>query len=339
MKYSVGDDIIILHTGEEGKVVEIISDKMVMVEIRGVQFPAYIDQVDFPYFKRFTEKKQQRKPEKKFIDNIPKEKSKPAPDAAAKGVSLVLIPKFYEDEFGDEVVELFKIYVVNKTQAGYHFRYSQDFFGEPAFEIESEVTARHDFYLHDILFADFNDSPSFNFEFSLMTPDKLKADYFDASVKIKAKQLFQRIQEMKQKNEPSISYLLFEEYPAKTFYDAPEVSEKISQQHKIYEAKKYRENLEPARSVVDLHIEKLTDDWQRMSNYEILTLQVKEFEKWYALATAHKLPDMVIIHGVGSGKLRDEIHELLKTKKEVGYFINQYDPRFGYGATEIFFKY
>jgi dsDNA-specific endonuclease/ATPase MutS2 len=50
------------------------------------------------------------------------------------------------------------------------------------------------------------------------------------------------------------------------------------------------------------------------------------------------LPNMIVIHGVGSGKLKDEIHEVLKTKKEVRYFINQYDARFGYGATEIFFK-
>jgi hypothetical protein len=37
--------------------------------------------------------------------------------------------------------------------------------------------------------------------------------------------------------------------------------------------------------------------------------------------------------------LRDEIHELLKYRKEVSTYVNQYDPRFGYGATEIFFEY
>jgi dsDNA-specific endonuclease/ATPase MutS2 len=46
-----------------------------------------------------------------------------------------------------------------------------------------------------------------------------------------------------------------------------------------------------------------------------------------------------MIHGVGSGKLKDEIHELLKVKKEVKSFFNKYDPRFGYGATEIFFQF
>jgi len=341
MKYQVGDDIVVLHTNEEGKVVEIINNKMVMIEVRGVRFPSYTDQIDFPYFKRFTEKKHllQQKKEKKFVDNIPKEKSKPAEIKATTGVWLSLIPKFTIDEFGDEVVELFKIHLVNRTDTGYKFLYDQKFFGNPSFDLSNEVTAFHDFYLHDLKFADFNDSPSFDFEFSLITSDKKKADHYEASVKIKAKQLFQRVEEMKERNEPTISYKLFEKYPDKAFEDKPEVAPKISNQYAAYEAKKALQNLPPARSVIDLHMEKLSDNWKHMSNFEILTMQLKEFEKWYDLAVAHYQPSLIVIHGVGSGKLRDEIHDILKTKKEVRYFINQYHPQYGYGATEIFFQY
>lgn len=339
MKYEVGDEIVVLHTNEEGKIVEIINDKMVMIEVRGVKFPSYIDQIDFPYFKRFTEKKKVLpKKEKKFIDNVPKEKPKPTEARVSEGVWLSLLPKFTIDEFDDEVVESFKLHLVNKTDRGYKFYYGQQFFGETDFELSNEVTAFHDFYLHDISFAGFNDNPSFIFEFELITPDKTKADFFETSLKIKPKQLFRRIEEMKEKNEPTITYKLFESYPPKSIDEKPPVSSKVAQDYAIYEAKKARENLEPARSVVDLHMEKLSDDWQHMTNFEILTMQLKEFEKWYELAVAHHLPDMIVIHGVGSGKLRDEIHEILKTKKEVRYFINQYDPRFGYGATEIFFN-
>ena len=57
MKFQVGDKVLVLHSEEEGEIVEIINKEMVMVDVRGVRFPAYIDQLDFPYFKRFTEKK------------------------------------------------------------------------------------------------------------------------------------------------------------------------------------------------------------------------------------------------------------------------------------------
>jgi hypothetical protein len=339
MKYEVGDDIVVLHTNEEGKVVEIINDKMVMIEVRGVKFPSYVDQIDFPYFNRFTQKKPVFQKKKKFADTIPKEKLKPEEARVSESVWLSLLPKFTVDEFGDEVVELFKLHLVNKTDRGYKFNYRQQFFGETSFELTNEVTAFHDFYLHDISFADFNDNPTFCFEFSLITTDKAKADFFETSLKIKVRQLFHRIEDMKQKNEPTITYKLFQTYPVKVIDEKPPLSSGAAKEYAVYEAKKIKENLEPARSVLDLHAEKLTDDWQHMSNFEILTMQLKEFEKWYDLAIAHHLPNFIVIHGVGSGKLRDEIHEILKTKKEVGYFINQYDHRFGYGATEIFFQY
>jgi dsDNA-specific endonuclease/ATPase MutS2 len=71
----------------------------------------------------------------------------------------------------------------------------------------------------------------------------------------------------------------------------------------------------------------------------MLTLQLQIFEKYFDLAVAHHLPSMIAIHGVGSGRLRDEIHDLLRMKRNVKSFINQYLARYGYGATEIFFQY
>jgi len=341
VKYQPGDDIIILHTQEEGKVVEILNDKMLLVEVRGVRFPAYIDQIDFPYYHRFTKKqsKPQKKPGKKYIDDLPKENDSSLPVNNEEGVWLSMVPKFTLDDFNDEVVELFKLYLVNKNDAGYRFSYFQQFFGENSFELKGEVLSHRDFYLHDISFSDFNDNPSFIFDFSLLSPDKNKSDHFETSVKLKPRQLFQRIEEMKQKNEPTMVFKLFDQYPEKQLEEKIDVPDTVHKKYKLYEAEKFREHLEPARSVVDLHIEKLTDDQNHLSSFEILNLQLKEFQKWYELAVAHHQPNLIIIHGVGAGRLREEIHDILKTKKEVKTFINQYDPRFGYGATEIFFQY
>ena len=78
MKFQIGDKVLILHSNEEGEVVDIINNKMVMVDVRGVKFPAYIDQLDFPYFKRFSEKKlfPEKKKQKSYIDNVKKEKER-----------------------------------------------------------------------------------------------------------------------------------------------------------------------------------------------------------------------------------------------------------------------
>lgn len=341
MKYQVGDEIIVLLSNEEGRVVEIMNDKMVMIEVRGVKFPAYMDQIDFPYFKRFTEKKlfAEKKEPKIYIDQVPKEKPQPNRIKVADGVWLSFIPKFALDDFNDEVVELLKIHLVNQTGLGYQFVYTQQFAGETAFELSSSIEAFHDFYLHDIPFEAVNDSPSFSFDFSLIKPDKKKAPHFEASLKLKPRQVFQKIEEMKDQNTPTIPYQLFTSYPDKTDEPYFELGALAAKGFKIYDASKGRQHLEPARTVVDLHIEKLTHHWEHLSNVEIIGIQLSEFEKWFDLALAHKQASLIIIHGVGTGRLKEEIHDILKTKREVKTFINQYDPRFGYGATEIFFQY
>jgi hypothetical protein len=344
MKYQVGDEIIVLHNKEEGRVVEVLNDKMVLIEVRGVQFPAYTDQIDFPYFHRFTknklvQSKEAAKP-KVYIEDVKKEKviSKLKQSTKNEGFWLSLIPKFVLDDFNDEIVESFKIYLINKNNEGYNFIYKQQFGGATDFELKNDVPAFADFYLHDITFESFNDSPTFAIEFSLAQPDKYKAEYYEASLKIKAKQLFQQIETMKEKNEPTLTYKLFDEYPFKEIKPEVDLSKLANKGFKIYDAGKAKQHIDPARSVVDLHIEKLANDWKQLSNLEILAIQLKEFEKWYDLAVLNHQPQLIVIHGVGTGKLRDEIHDLLKIKREVSYFINQYHPSFGYGATEIFFK-
>lgn len=342
MKYQVGDEIIVLLSNEEGRVVEIMNDKLVMIEVRGVKFPAYMDQIDFPYFKRFTEKKlfpEKKAAPKVFIDQVPKEKPQPISQKVSNGVWLSFVPKFSLDDFNDQIVDLLKIHLLNNTDTGFAFVYTQQFSGHTEFEINSEIPPHRDFYLHDIPFERVNDSPSFHIDFSLLVPQKKKASHFETSLKLKPKQVFKKIEEMKENNEPTLSYPLFSVYPDTTDEPYFELGSLASKGYKVYEASKARQHLEPARSVVDLHIEKLQNDWKHMSNFEILTLQLQEFQKWFDLSIAHKQPSLIIIHGVGTGKLRDEIHDLLKTKREVKHFINQYDPRFGYGATEIFFQY
>jgi hypothetical protein len=344
MKYEIGDKIIVLHSNDEGEVIDIINEKMVMIQVRGVKFPAYMDQIDFPYFKRFTEKKlfpKDTKP-KTYIDQVPKEKIKQQQKEIRQedGIWLSLIPKFENDLFGDEVVSSFKVFLSNRTSQGYHFKYKISFLGHVDFEHTNELLSFQEFYLHDVPFENVNDSPILEFEFSLARPDKHKADFCEAIWKIKPKQFFQRIEELKLKNEPSINHKLIDKFPDKIFKDERLDLSKLSNSgFKIYDAKNARQHLDAARSVVDLHIEKITDEWKHLSNFEIITLQLKEFEKWYDLAVAHRQPSLIIIHGIGKGKLKDEIHDILKTKKEVKTFVNQYEPRFGYGATEIFFQY
>jgi hypothetical protein len=243
------------------------------------------------------------------------------------------------DEFGDEVVDELKFHLVNRTENVFNFTYNLTYFGKSEFDLKNTIHPFESFYLHDEPFSNMNDNPSFEFVFSLLKPDKKKAEFYESFLKPKAKQLFNRIEEIKQKNEPSFSFKLFDTYPDKIIEEKMDLGRLAAKGYKIYDAKRTREHLESPRSVIDLHIEKITDNWKHLRNFEIVTLQIKEFEKYYDLALAHMQPSLIVIHGVGTGKLREEIHELLKYRKEVKSFVNQFHPLYGYGATEVWFQY
>ncbi|UAY53630.1 Smr/MutS family protein [Ferruginibacter albus] len=337
MKYQPGDTILILATNEEGKVIEELDNNMVLVEVKGIRFPVYKDQVDFPYFKMFSEKKLMNDaPVKKYIDNIKKEKSN-VKQKVSDGVFLSFLPVYDKDVFDDNVINKFKLYLINQTDEAYHFDYSLFYSGDNQFQLRNQIEPLAEFYLNDIQFEDLNDNPRFDFEFSLVNEDKTKAPYYEYSLKPKAKQLFKKIEEMQVKNQAAFTYEIFKEYPFKTEEIIPDMPP--GKGYKLYDISRIKEHVTPARRVVDLHIEKLSDNWKHLSNFEILTIQLKEFEKYYDLAVFHYQPSLIVIHGIGIGKLKDEIHNILRNKKEVRSFINQYHPNYGYGATEIYFSY
>ena len=338
MKYQIGDKIVVNLTNEEGSVVEIMNEGMVMIEVKGVRFPAYMDQIDFPYFKMFTEKRQADKKKKVYVDNIHKEKFQPKLKEG-EGVQLSFLPVYSKDVFDDDVVEKFKLYLINKNSEAYTFTYNLMIGGESHFELKNKIEPISDFYLHNVDFEEISDSPRFDFEFSLANTDKKKAPFFETSLKLKGKQLFKKIEEIQLKNEPTFAYPVFESYPDKVEEEKVDLSNLGNAGFRVYDVSRVREYMEPARTVVDLHVEKLTDSWKHMSNFDILTLQLKIFEKYFDLAVSHQQSTLTIIHGVGSGKLKEEIHDILKLKKEVKSFINQYHKQYGYGATEIYFQY
>jgi DNA-nicking Smr family endonuclease len=363
MKFETGDKVVVKLTNEDGEVTEIINDKMVMVKVRGVEFPTYVEQLDFPYFKMFykepvklattgsnyadvmAEKLSNGDPlvgrPKKYIDDLRKEKPTPK-YRVTEGVWLLFFPVFNKDVFNDDVVEELKIYLVNQTDHALKFTFKLNYKGITDFEITNTIAAIGDFYIMNIDFEKLNDYPSFDFEFSLAKEAKNKADYYEASYKPKAKQLFQKINELLVKGDAFFNTQLFMKFPDKkpepVKEDTFDMSKLGNAGFKIYDAKKIKQNLPPAQSVIDLHIEKLSNNPQQLNNAQMLDLQLLTFEKYYELAIAHGLPEFTVIHGIGEGVLKNEIHERLRLKKQVSSFVNQYHPWYGYGATEIKLK-
>lgn len=85
---------------------------------------------------------------------------------------------------------------------------------------------------------------------------------------------------------------------------------------------------------IDLHIEELVDSHVGMSNTQILMKQMSEFRTFYKKAMAKSIPKLIVIHGVGEGVLKHEIHTFLSRKENVEFYDAPYID-YGKGATEI----
>jgi hypothetical protein len=334
MKFSIGDKVILKRTGEEGTITGIIGKDMMEVEVNGTAFPVYSDEIDHPYLKWFTEKNKAKK-KTSLPEQLPVEKEKLRPVRLPKGIYLSFMPVFKSEDLED-VVELLKVYLLNETPAAIRFHYDVRFYNHSDFFLEGSLHAFGNIYLHSIPYADMTDQPRFHWGLSDAVNDNNKPE--EGIIRIKPEKLFKQINELLVKNEPTFSYLLVEDFVLKPKEEKKQPAERFE----IPEAAKpgkISSFADLPRNEIDLHIEELIDDWKGLSNSEIMDIQLRTLEKYVHLAIVHKLERVAIIHGLGTGALREAVHRFLKDIPEVKSFRNEWMAKYGFGATEVIFKY
>lgn len=98
-------------------------------------------------------------------------------------------------------------------------------------------------------------------------------------------------------------------------------------------APKKRESIE-----VDLHAEALGLNPYQSSSADIIQSQLAEVHKTLSEALIQNYERMVLIHGIGEGKLRKAVHEILKDTSHVKEYGSADIHKYGNGATEVIFK-
>ncbi|GGG50345.1 hypothetical protein GCM10010976_21900 [Bizionia arctica] len=98
--------------------------------------------------------------------------------------------------------------------------------------------------------------------------------------------------------------------------------------------KKPKERFEPTMEV-DLHIHQLTDKSSRMSNHDMLTLQLDTARKKLEFAIRNRIQKVVFIHGVGEGVLKIELEYLFGRYGNLKFYEANYQ-KYGLGATEVY---
>ncbi len=93
--------------------------------------------------------------------------------------------------------------------------------------------------------------------------------------------------------------------------------------------------LEKGIAEVDLHIEELIENYSGKENFELLNIQLNYFSMMLESAIANKFRKIIFIHGVGNGKLKQEIINKLKNNFPDLKYGDASLLKYGRGATEI----
>jgi len=115
--------------------------------------------------------------------------------------------------------------------------------------------------------------------------------------------------------------------------DAQALQDKMMESNLLAGYEKKTEKKQSSLSI-DLHVDVITTG---LNSNEILEYQLNEFEKAFDNALVMNCENLKVIHGIGAGILRNEIHKRLSKKPSVKFFEDADKERFGFGSTIIYF--
>lgn len=89
---------------------------------------------------------------------------------------------------------------------------------------------------------------------------------------------------------------------------------------------------------IDLHIENLFVHWRSIPVEQILDRQMQAFKEEFRVCKKKKIDQLIVIHGKGSGVLKRNLHDLLKTLPHIS-FEEMNTGKFKQAAIKINFHY
>ncbi|RYU91316.1 DUF2027 domain-containing protein [Mucilaginibacter terrigena] len=314
MRYKLGDFVRFVDEKLEGYVTKIIDEQMIGVTVEDdFEIPVLASKVTYVHGHGAQSHDEEYIPQ-----------AKPTGEFKSKGVHIAVVADV-------KAQALVHLYLVNET----------------SYQLLASVTAQQQ-----------KDNKG---EFAGVIEPSGVAKVYSAKLsdlQLWPKLIFQVLFYTKQ-NKPSVTPLnVSQQFKAKDFAGAKKMVPFIKQQgwmiqldepELIIDAEKLKESFfKPAEektqivakpvSELDLHIEKLRDDYQFLGSSEILNIQTDHFKKALDAAIVHQMPDITFIHGTGNGILKHELHKLLSKHPKVQTFMDARKEKFGYGATKVVLK-
>lgn len=350
MSFTVGTHVKFLYSADEGVITAILGNGMVQVLLtkEQMEIPAFLEDL---LLKENISKpaapvvlRPEKRPAPKHVAPVPLVPP-PAPVQYAilksYGIQLAFLPRLN----GEGTAESYEIYLINDTRHDVVISFTLLIRGQIEIQWHDKLPHMSTFHAGRMAFDDLNESPEAEMDCWRLTTAGPE-DKMSKTVKIKAKSFFNNLSTAPLLNQTVHLYRVFEKLVQEDA-DQPKEDLKSYAQRNAKPVARQRSNSNNAEHPVaalahfepeiDLHVEKLTDKAAKMTNSEILSLQLSHFERYMDDAIRLGQERVFVIHGVGQGRLRNSIASRLIQYTEVKSFKNEYHPRYGFGATEVIF--
>ncbi len=347
MLFAKGTKVKFLHTDDEGEVRGLLEGGMVNVYLPkyDMEIPAWPE--DLMRAEAFN-----KHPVKAKVVEGKKEHLEPtAPPVSVESQytilkSLGIQLAFEPADSKQEVPEKYGLYLLNDTRYDvvYELKLLLNSRGPQTWS--NKLRSASFQFLSEFLYDDLNESPEFELQCQWVTTEGLSEPHFK-SLKIKPKTFFGNLRTAPFLNRPVHWYRLFEkpeQAPEQSGEDLSTYTKRNAKPTATSSGMGYRHYSVPDTHElasflpeIDLHIEKLTDSWRKLTSGDIVKIQLAHFETFIEKAIRLGVDRVYVIHGLGEGKLKDAIATRLLQNPQVSTFKNEFHPRYGWGATEVVF--
>lgn len=319
MSWKRNDQVIYLPTNEQALVTKVVNDELVYIRLLN-------DHAEIP---AFTE-------DLSYIENTAKAPTRPSSMVVDIPAGIYLC--FQYRMFGMSPEMIFPVFLVNgnKNEIGYDINFYTN--ADDLLQLKGRVKPGGIELIQQLPFPLLHSSPVYEIDWSYL---HLTNQIFSKDIQFKASQFFNKYGDIPFLQASGTIYQLDESSTNKKSKDVQKsLKEYTKSQKKIDPPQKPDPSWEIQAkakfdNVLDLHIENLRSTKEKMSNSEIFRIQLSAFDKFLDEAVRLKVRQVFVVHGVGKGKLRDEINSRLIQDHRVLTFKNEFHPNFGYGATEI----
>lgn len=355
MVFSIGMKVRLIHTGDEGVIDEMLEYDLVAVRLSdGEVIPVSIDALE-----RSSEVAAS-KVKAKIVQGKKKVESLPLQPLPIDSQYMVLKPQGLQLAFdpvarADGSTDYYRIYLINDTQQNFLYQLSLHLDKRGVWNTQGRLGPRTMIETGNLQYSELNNNAEVHIENWRLLPDgKGTGGKLARELKLKPTQFFKKITTAPYLNRQVYLYQLFtpkemaekeaspkQQSPKESLqaYTSREAKQKSSNSqwfnlqempHEVWEMAAFKNE-------IDLHIQSLLEDPGSVPRKQILSTQLYHFDRFMRDAIRIGVDRVFVIHGIGEGKLREEINTRLSAMEEVKSFKNEYHARYGYGATEVLF--